>query len=161
LETHTLHSNEYTTTNFFPLGLGVEIIKYSALEEAFKNAVSDYDIEHVTPYIYLTNPENFKIEVINVTDDVIFSGLRLTLDNIEDYTLLCSVYDELYDSNNLFGLEEISRLFRQKPWLKQINAKIIQKKHYFTLEDEIDDAIKLMDYNELNRVKKLLIESKK
>ena len=44
----------------YPSGTEVEIFSFTALETVWKNATSEHDKEHVTPYIY-TQPEKFKI----------------------------------------------------------------------------------------------------
>ena len=36
----------------YPSGTEVEIFSFAALETAWKNATSEYEKEHVTPYIY-------------------------------------------------------------------------------------------------------------
>ena len=51
----------------YPSGTEVEIFSFTALETAWKNATSEYDKEHVTPYIY-THPEKFKIHTIDIQE---------------------------------------------------------------------------------------------
>ena len=47
----------------YPSGTEVEIFSFAALENTWKNATSEYDKEHVTPYIY-NNREKFNIFTI-------------------------------------------------------------------------------------------------
>ena len=54
--------------------------------------------------------------------------LGLHSDTPQDYALLCSVYDKLYDKNEFFSLDDILELFSSKPYLKDINSEITQKK---------------------------------
>jgi len=70
--------------------------------------------------------------------------------------LLCAVFDYLYPRNKFFGIEDIIELFKKKPWLKLINKKIIQKKIFDSLEEEIREAITLCDLQGLKRVKEFL-----
>ncbi|MGE5848311.1 MAG: acylneuraminate cytidylyltransferase, partial [Ignavibacteria bacterium] len=48
---------------------------------------------------------------------------RWTIDYVEDYNFIKSVYDELYPENNLFGLQDILLLLEKKPYLMKINEK--------------------------------------
>ena len=47
--------------------------------------------------------------------------LRFTIDYKEDYKFIKRVYDELYEKNNQFGLDEILELLERKPEIKKIN----------------------------------------
>ena len=78
--------------------------------------------------------------------------IRITLDTIEDYTLLCVVFDFLYERNPFFGVREIVRLFRDKPYLFHINEKIVQKKIFNSLEEEYEEALKILKLQDLNRM---------
>ncbi|MDA8105326.1 MAG: glycosyltransferase family protein [Nitrospiraceae bacterium] len=107
----------------FPHGLDVEALKFSALERAYLEAKEPFEREHVCPYIYASNPDRFTISSIEAEPDVYSPDIRITLDTEEDYTLLCAVFDFLYPYGEFFGIADIVRLFRAKPWLKKINQK--------------------------------------
>ena len=150
---------DYTYGNPFKRylhGLDVEVINIQALEEAYHNSTEVYEKEHVTPYIYRSHPEKFIINKINAPDDFSDSSIRITLDTKEDYALLCAVYDYLYPENNFFDVKAIVNLFKQKPWLKYINSSIIQKKIFNTLAEEIEEAIKVLKLQDLNKASDLL-----
>ena len=51
---------DYVGIAGWPLGIAGEAMTFAALTEAYWNAVTDYDREHVTPYIY-HHPERFHI----------------------------------------------------------------------------------------------------
>ena len=51
----------------FPHGLDHEVFSFAALETTYKNATEDYEKEHVTPYIYRSNPGAFKICLVDCT----------------------------------------------------------------------------------------------
>ena len=59
METDTDYMSEITES--FPDGLDIEIMKFSALREAWKNAELASEREHVTLYIR-NHPEKFKIQ---------------------------------------------------------------------------------------------------
>ena len=63
-----------------------------------------------------------------------------------------------YEENNFFTLKDILELFKEKPYLKDINSEIIQKKVCNSLEEELDEAIYLCKRQDLNRAKKFIEE---
>lgn len=157
IKNHIALNADYTSTaliNSFPVGIGCEIINFDALEKSYFNANELYEKEHVTPYIYKTNPKEFKINKYFENND--YSNLRITLDTPQDYALLCSIYDNLYEKNNFFTLEDILELFDKKPWIKYINNDIIQKKVCNNLEEELLEAIHLCDVQDLNKAKEFI-----
>lgn len=113
-----------TLDRTYPRGLDTEVFSFKVLEEAYLNAKEDFEREHVTPYIWDGNRYSTK----QYKDSKDTSDLRLTLDTKEDLELLTKVYNELYKKNNNFSLEDILKLFANKPYLKEINSEIEQKK---------------------------------
>lgn len=109
----------------YPLGLGVEVFSFYALEKAYKNAKKSYEKEHVTPYIYDAN-NSFK--VIEYCSNEKYNEFRLTVDTYEDFKLVNEIYSSLYHLNNNFGLKEILNLLDERPELIEINRNIEQKK---------------------------------
>ena len=159
VENHLDVKADYTSNSLvktFPRGLDVEVINFETLQKAYFEASDEFEKEHVTPYIYKTKPELFKINVINAKNELKAPDIRITLDTEEDYALLCAVFDYLYHKNVFFNSNDIIDLFNQKPWLKIINKKIVQKKVFNTLDEEIIEAKKILDFQELNRAKKIL-----
>lgn len=108
----------------FPRGLDTEIMTFDSLSKAAKEAVSSFDREHVTPYIY-NNPDRFK--VTNFKNEKDYSRYRWTVDTIEDFNLITQIYNELYVPNKLFLLDDIIDLMNRKPELNKINENIKQK----------------------------------
>lgn len=148
---------DYTSTaliNSFPIGIGCEVINFEALEKSYLNASENYEKEHVTPYIYKTNPTEFKINKYFENKD--FSDLRITLDTPQDYAVLCLIFDKLYEKNNLFTLKDILDLYDKNPWIKSINNDIIQKKVCNSLEEELLEAIHLCEVQDLNKAKQFI-----
>lgn len=113
-----------TLDRTYPRGLDTEVFSFKVLEEAYLNAKEDFEREHVTPYIWDGN--RYNINQYKSNDDN--SDLRLTLDTKEDLELLTEIYNELYEKNNYFSLEDILKLFANKAYLKEINSEIEQKK---------------------------------
>lgn len=140
----------------YPIGQDVGIFSFENLEKAYVSARFDYEKEHVTSYFYKTRPEAFKINIIKAPEKLFNPGLRLTLDTSEDYIFLCCVFDHLYEKDIYFGLTEILKLVKEKPWLTQINARVTQKKIFKNLKEELDEAIRYCELRSMSRVKKIL-----
>lgn len=115
-------SNVFPRT--FPRGLDTEIFTSEALEKSFNNAIKQNELEHVTPYIY-QHPEIFKIK--NFANDKDLSFHRWTVDTSEDYELIKSIYDKIYEPDKIFLLNDILELFDKQPELIKINQNIKQK----------------------------------
>lgn len=140
----------------FPHGLDHEVFSFTALEKAYINAVHDYEKEHVTPYIYKSNPNAFKIIALDAPPDYYDPTIRITIDTEEDYALLCVLFDTLYFQNEFFDAKDILRFFTEKPWIRGINKRIVQKKIFDSSEQEIAEALKIIEMNDLQRAKKIL-----
>jgi len=109
----------------YPRGLDTEVFSMKVLEQAYKEASSASDREHVTPYIRkVTPPERIGNVENKKTDD---SRYRWTLDTEEDYRLISAVYDSLYSKKSDFEFEDVLKLFQEKPELAKLNAHIQQK----------------------------------
>ncbi len=101
----------------YPDGLDVEVIKYDALEKAFRDARSISDREHVTPYIRRTASFS-KINLVNCVD---LSEMRWTLDTPDDYIFMTQVFSRL-GSEQSFGMQDVLNLLRRNPDLVTLNS---------------------------------------
>jgi spore coat polysaccharide biosynthesis protein SpsF len=114
-----------TIKRTYPRGLDTEVFSYKALEEAYNNALSQSEIEHVTPYIW-SNPEKFRIyQCLNDED---FSMFRWTVDTKEDFELVKIIYQRLYHGEHNFYMHDILKLFQEDKSLFSINECVEQKK---------------------------------
>lgn len=159
IEKHLETKSDYTTNTLkrtFAHGLDTEVMNFSTLEQANNKAEQYFEREHVTPYIYKTRPDLFRITLVKAPKRLQAPDIRVTLDTEEDYALLCAVFDYLYPRNNFFVTEDVVELFKKKPWLKLINKKIIQKRKHNSLVKEIQEAITLCDLQDLKRAKEYL-----
>ncbi|KAF5056948.1 3-deoxy-manno-octulosonate cytidylyltransferase [anaerobic digester metagenome] len=159
IEEHIKNDYDYTSNVLggFPRGLDVEVFSFGSLKQAFLESKQKSEREHVGPYIYKTKPEEFKIGKIYAQEDIAKNDdVRITLDTIEDYALLCVLFDYLYSKDEFFNVKDVVSLFEIKPWLKLINVNIRQKQHFTDLKDEIDESIRILDLQELPAAKKIL-----
>lgn len=106
----------------YPRGLDSEIFSFNVLKYAFNNAEEKYQREHVTPLIY----EKFR-NIFYYKSNIDYSMYRWTLDTEEDFKLISKIYMNLYHGEHNFYMNEIVKLFENKPWLSNINSHINQK----------------------------------
>ena len=105
----------------FPDGLDVEVFSRNALDAAKIGARSDFDREHVTPFIRNGNFKNLNLK--NTRDT---SELRLTLDEPEDLLLLQKVFENFSPEID-FNFEKVEDLLMNDPAL--IETNIIHKRN--------------------------------
>ena len=103
------------------------MFKFSILKEAWEKASLVSEREHVTPYIKF-DEKTFKINKILSTNNN--AKLRWTLDEKEDFELISIIYDELYDNNPLFSMEDIIDLLKENSSLVDINSMYIREEGY-------------------------------
>ncbi|HEY9691113.1 MAG TPA: glycosyltransferase family protein [Oculatellaceae cyanobacterium] len=113
-----------TLSRSYPIGLDAEIFTFNALQLAFVNTQQHYEREHVTPYIY-QHPELFALHNYSNSQDL--SAYRWTLDTESDFILIEKIYASLYAKGKIFSTNEIVNLFKEMPYLSQVNAHVHQK----------------------------------
>lgn len=162
---HVQENADFTTLGAvkrtFPHGMDGSVMKMQVLEEAYRNADKDFEQEHVTPYIYRSHPEKFKILSIEAPEALADPTLRITMDTPEDHALICCIYEALYPENPSFGLREIISLMEQKPWLRNINQHIQNKKIHASLESELKELIGYCEKQDLKRARLFISENLK
>ncbi len=107
----------------FPRGFDFEIFSFSLLEEAYKNASSVSEIEHVTPYINKNKSGKVNFRHIKNIDDK--SDIRITVDTLDDFNLIRNLI-EVHGAASR-GYKEIIEIFDKFPDLKKFNSHIDQK----------------------------------
>lgn len=103
----------------YPDGLDAEIMKFSALECAWRLADSKPEREHVTLYIY-KHPIQFKIGKEKNSIDL--SQLRWTVDEPEDFVLVENIYRNLYYTNPAFKTQDVLAWLEANSKMKTINT---------------------------------------
>jgi spore coat polysaccharide biosynthesis protein SpsF len=142
-----LVSNLHPAT--YPDGNDVEIMSFSALECAWKDAVKDYEREHTTPFIW-EHDDHFAIGNVEWETGLDYSAShRWTIDFPEDYEFIRKVYEELYPENKAFGLTDILNLLQRKPEIAEINQQYLGRYWY---ENHLDELTHIDEFK--NKVKK-------
>ncbi len=110
-----------TLIRTYPRGLDVEVFTLSALKEAQKLAVSEGDLEHVTPVLYRSG--FFRTAHFENEEDL--SRYRLCVDTQEDFCLIQKILSSLQHPN--YSLRDLIVLLEKHPDWPLINQNIKQK----------------------------------
>ena len=86
------HADYVSTDDSFPVGMVVEAFTFQTLEMAWCNAESEYEKEHVTPYIY-KHEDIFDVRWVK--NDRNEGHIRLTVDTSEDLERARELYARL------------------------------------------------------------------
>lgn len=141
-----------TIERTFPHGYDFEIASFAALERAHREATEPMHREHVMPYLYRTGL--FRVgQMLNTDMGGARGDIRVTLDTADDYALLSAVFAMLPE---LFTLRELVALFERHPALARVNSTVEHKKQFDTIEQEMEEAVKLLQRQDLHRAADLL-----
>lgn len=113
-----------TLRRTFPRGLDSEVFSFEALEEAYREARTPSDREHVTPFIW-RQPTRFHLFSVEDREDR--SDHRWTVDTEEDFELVKRIFEDLYEDGMVFEYEETLDCLKRHPDWTQINLHIEQK----------------------------------
>ena len=94
IQMHIKEQNNYTSnveTETFPDGLDVEVFNFHDLKDAWDNACTTSDLEHVTPYIR----NNRKIKKGSYISKNNYSNYRWTVDEPRDLDFIKEIYSIL------------------------------------------------------------------
>jgi len=109
----------------FPRGFDVEVVSTETLDKI--NLLAEgVDRQHVVTYIYESHPEDFTLKNWVAPKELFHPELRVTLDTLEDYVLIHTLYETL--DLGFTALDVVTTMIAN-PELQQINADIKQK-HY-------------------------------
>ena len=111
--------------------------------DAYLDAISNYEKEHVTPFIW-DNPKNFELSNYKLKNDDLYEKYRLTLDYKEDFFVIWSIFNKLYKKKKFFELKNILDYLKKNPNILKNNhfikvnwymnyhksLKTINKKYY-------------------------------
>lgn len=124
IELFLKHCSDYTSNVIiptFPDGFDFEIFSKEVLEMAHHNAKSQYEREHVTPWIIEHTAERQS----NITFDnksTLHSHQRVTLDNEDDLKLLKVLVEE-HEVNITSKMDEIIKILDDFPMLQTLNQR--------------------------------------
>ena len=108
----------------FARGFDFEIFSFKLLDEAFRKATDEADLEHVTPYIWKNKSGEVEFYHIKQTENN--GGLRITVDTVDDFKLIQTLIEK-YSADTL-SYNEIENILKLHPELVALNSHIEQKK---------------------------------
>ncbi len=108
----------------YPLGTSVEVVRSSALEEAFVRSDQQADHEHVTSYVYRRD-KGYQTAVFRRDEPV--DDIRLTVDTQKDYQLASWIYENIDEPPAEFNLDDVLRLRDENPEQFRLNQSVQQK----------------------------------
>jgi len=108
----------------WPLGMAVEVMSASALEEAAQEAVQEDEREHVTPFIW-RQPARYRLRSLRTQPDR--SRVRLTVDTPEDLELVTRILVALHPRKPEFTLADVLELLQANPSWESLNRDVTQK----------------------------------
>lgn len=101
----------------YPEGLDAEVFPFSALEQAWREAVLPSEREHVTPYIK-SHPELFTIDTSWMRGE---GNMHWSVDTEQDFNFVTKIYEQLYPLNPSFNKDDVLELLARHPEYLQIN----------------------------------------
>jgi spore coat polysaccharide biosynthesis protein SpsF len=130
-----------------PIGLDVEVVSFTSLERAWKEADQPFHREHVMPFFYEGTPPDlhvkagsgptpawyvahgtslrgFKVAVLNHDPD--YGDQRWTVDTADDLRLLREIFAH-FPGRDHFPWQDILSLFEREPGLGKINSAVRHK----------------------------------
>ena len=112
---------EYFSPRTYPDGLGVEVFSSELLADAQLNAKKPSEREHVTFYMWM-QPEKYNLHRLDYKNDS--SKYRFNLDYAEDYKFLKKIFENFYQNNKNFNLDDIISWLEKNPDIFKINNMI-------------------------------------
>ena len=107
-----------------PIGMDVEVFSMQLLNEVYSNANEEFEKEHVTPYIYISKKDDYKLGSCEEGNNN--SKYRLTLDEHCDYEVIKEVYRK-FDWKTDFNYNELIEVLNSNPYITELNCNVSQK----------------------------------
>ena len=110
-----------------PDGFDIEVFDSSILAKALEKAKLKSQKEHVTPWFRTKAAE---INWTHFIHSKIRKFYRLTVDDLADYEVICSIVKELYAQNRNFDLDEVIDFLNRNPHIAKKNIDSIRNEGY-------------------------------
>jgi spore coat polysaccharide biosynthesis protein SpsF len=120
---HLKNRWDYSYCPDAPLGTGVEVLDFAALDAANQATSNQSEREHVTLYLRL-HPNKFAIQAIECLSRD--PSMRLTVDTAADLALM-NALDEMLGPLQDVEIKRVAELLESNPELREINKHVVQK----------------------------------
>lgn len=107
----------------YPRGLDFEIFSKNLLEKAGQMAKDNYELEHVTPFMYYS--PNGAEKLIQITHSTDLSNYRITLDTKEDFKVISKIVSDKSELLNNFS--DFANNLSHWDYIFDLNKHIPQK----------------------------------
>lgn len=147
----SVESLDIVTCKGLPLGIASKAFSRKSIEKVIKKYKT---LDNDTGFIYYFTKTDFcKNSIIEpVSKNHIYDKVRLTLDYKEDLHLFRVIFSELYKEGEIFHIEDILNLIKEKPKLAEINF-FLQEEYWQRTADklnlyyyDINDCLKKVEY---------------
>ena len=106
----------YNGNQTFPDGFDITMFTFEVLQEAYNNAKTKYDREHVGPYIIRKyGNHKYKIPINKEYKNLNLNNLHLSLDTSDDYKVLQNIFDNVYSKKKDFDLYDVLDYLNDNP----------------------------------------------
>jgi len=97
----------------YPKGMSVEFFNYKSIEIAYNLAISEFDKEHVTPFIY-KRPDIFKLKNFKLKKS--YRKYRFTVDYRKDLIFCKKIYKKIckLKIDDIFSMKNLITLTKKK-----------------------------------------------
>lgn len=113
-------------TSGLPLGSSAEVFPSGLLDLLNRYGTEDHHREHVTAYLY-ENENDFRVRRIRAPRVLNAPQLRLTVDTIEDLSLIRHIYERFYRPGRPVRLADAVRFLLENPEYSGINSHVRQR----------------------------------
>jgi len=147
---HSAQRVDYTKTEGLPLGMNFEIMTTAAVLDLEFKTLTPEEHEHVT--LHIRNNSSYKKNTYSVATKEGIAQLRLTIDYPSDFIVLSTLLSlkDVNDSESI-GLSFVEAVYEKYPWLFDLNRTNFQKKQFNSIEEEMEEACKLLLNSDFKR----------
>ena len=119
----------------FPIGLDVEAVYFEGLEQAWLDATTKYEREHVMPFFY-EEEGHFDISILHSDED--FGTYRWTVDTIEDLDVVKRLVAS-FGGDRDFDWFDVLEVYEANPEWQEINAAVSHKT-FFDVDERAEES---------------------
>lgn len=110
----------------YPIGMDTQVISMPVLKASYQLTDDPLDREHVSRYLW-QRPDQYKFAHLVAPPSLCWPDLRLVLDELDDYTLLTRIIEELAVKNPTFSCFDTIQLLRANPIWLNLNGHVKSK----------------------------------
>ena len=102
IKKHIDNNADYTKPTDLPIGTAIEVVNAKIITEINKLDLSDYNKEHVLPFVY-DNGDKYKLNYFHVDEEYSYPNLSLTIDFEEQAIKIEKILKNCQDKKDKFG----------------------------------------------------------